>query len=304
MLPFAELRMKIKEAGAKKVAVAMADDEDVLAAILHAAKEEIALPLLIGNRHQITKIASELGDDLSNCELREAQAPEEAAAIAVSLVRDGYADALMKGRISTSTILKAVLNRESGIRTGRLLSHFAVFYSELQDRFLFISDAAISIAPNVDQKEQIIQNAVEAMHLLGYEKPKVGCICALEQVNPAMQATLDAEELVRRNKSGQIKGCVVSGPFALDNALSRESAQLKGVPWANAGDIEFLLMPQIEAGNVLYKAATVMMGLDGAGIVLGARAPIILTSRADSEASKFNSIVLALYLAMKQKEQL
>lgn len=300
---FDEIVDRIRQEKPQRIAVAVAEDDDVLAAVFHAQREGIALPLLIGDPQKIESLCQEHGWDLSTCEVVEASSPEEACSKAVSLVREGKADTLMKGLVSTSVILKAVLNRETGIRKGKLLSHLGMFYSPRQDRFLYMSDAAICIAPDVDTKEHIIENGVEALHLLGYENPKVGCICALEKVNPAMQHTLDAEELVRRNQEGQITGCTVSGPFALDNALSPHSAQLKGVKWPNAGEIDFLLMPQIEAANVLYKSLSVIAGMDGAGLVLGAKCPVILTSRADNSASKFNSIALAVYLAMAAKAQ-
>lgn len=300
---FDDIVNRIRNHEAQKVAVAAAADDDVLASVIHAKNEGIALPILIGSQEEIQRIAQEDGLSLEGCEIIDIPDPVEASAKAVELVRTGQAATLMKGLVSTSIILKAALNRDTGIRKGKLLSHLAMFYSPRQERFLFVSDPAISIAPDVDTKQHIIENGVEAMHLLGYEDPKVGCICAIETVNPAMQHTLDAEELVRRNQAGEIKCCTVSGPFALDNALSKKSAEIKGISWSNAGEIEFLLMPQIEAGNVLYKAMSAIAGLDGAGVVLGARCPIILTSRADNEASKFNSIALAIYLAMEANKQ-
>ncbi len=299
---FQEIVDALKKEKAPKIAVAAAADDDVLASVLHAKREGIAEPILIGSKKDIEDLAKEHAFDISACEILDEEDPIAASALAVKLVREQKADTLMKGLVGTSVVLKAVLNRESGIRSGKLLSHLGMFYSEAQKRFLFISDAAINIAPDVDTKENIINNTVRAMHLLGYENPKVGCICALEKVNPAMPATLDAEELVKRNQNGQIKGCTVSGPFALDNALSTESAKLKGVSWANAGEIDFLLMPQIEAGNVLYKALTTIAKVEGAGVVLGAKVPVILSSRADSEETKFNSIALASYLAVKAKK--
>lgn len=300
---FQAMAEEIKLHGAQKIAVAAAQDDDVLLSVDHAAKVGIASPILVGDQEKILAVAQKCGVDVSAYEIVDEKDSVAACSTAVRLVREGRAGAVMKGLVGTADVLKAVLNKETGIRDAKVLSHLGMFYIESLDRFIYITDAAICIAPDIEIKQHILQNAVNALHLLGYEDPKVGCICALEKVNPAMQATLDAEELVRRNREGIITGCTVGGPFALDNALSLEAARHKGVNWPAAGQAELLLMPQIESANVLYKALTIIGGLCGAGLVLGAKRPVILTSRSDDDTTKFNSICLALYLAYKADAQ-
>ncbi|WP_313370285.1 phosphate acyltransferase, partial [Sedimentibacter sp.] len=199
-----------------------------------------------------------------------------------------------KGLIDTSIILKAVLDKEIGLRTGNVLSHAAVFSVDTYHKFFIVTDAAMSIAPSVEEKRQIIENTLTLSRALGAKLPKVAVICAKEKVNPKMTATLDAEELVQMQKDGKITGCIIEGPYALDNAISKEAAEIKGIKGEAAGDADILLMPDIEAGNVLYKALTYLANAENAGIILGAKAPIVLTSRADSDKAKLNSIALSV----------
>lgn len=292
---FEQMQSVLVKAGGKRVAVAVAADEDVLGSILQARDLGIAKPILVGDEAAIKAVAAEHNLDLGDARLVNVIDPVEACAEAVRLVREGEADALMKGLVSTATIIKAVLNKETGIRDAKLLSHLGMFDVPILGRPIFVTDAALAIAPDVDAKELILRNAVDALHKLGYEKPKVACVCALEKLNPAMQATVDAAELVDRFKDAT--DCQVGGPFALDNTLFLEAAKTKGVtdPVAGIGDI--LLMPNIEAGNVLYKALSFIAQCPGAGIILGAKAPVIVTSRADHEETKLRSIILALYMA-------
>ena len=211
----------------------------------------------------------------------------------VRLVSSGKAQILMKGACGTADLLKGVLKKEGGLRTGSLLSHFALFELSNYHKLLSVSDVAISIAPGLPEKIHIIKNAVEFLHNLGVANPKVAIIAAVEKVTEAMVATLDASKLAEMNEEGVITGCVIDGPLALDNAISAESAILKGITSEVAGDADLLVMPQIESGNVLYKALTLLANAKVASVVLGARAPIVLTSRADSRDSKLNSILLA-----------
>ncbi len=273
--------------GPKKIAVAVAQDEDVLKAVKEAVNENICVPVLVGDREKITDICGEIQFDISDIEIIDEKDGTEACRKAVSLVSSKKADIVMKGLIDTSIILKAVLDKEIGLRTGNVLSHAAVFSVDTYHKFFIVTDAAMSIAPNADEKRQIIENSVVLSRALGAKIPKVAVICAKEKVNPKMQATLDAQELVQMQQDGRISGCIVEGPYALDNAIEGEAA----------GDADILLMPNIEAGNVLYKALTYLANADNAGIILGAKAPIVLTSRADSDKAKLNSIALAVLVS-------
>jgi len=283
--------------GPKKIAVAVAQDEDVLKAVKEAVNENICVPVLVGDREKITDICGEIQFDISDIEIIDEKDGTEACKKAVSLVSSKKADIVMKGLIDTSIILKAVLDKGIGLRTGNVLSHAAVFSVDTYHKFFIVTDAAMSIAPDADEKRQIIENSVVLSRALGAEIPKVAVICAKEKVNPKMQATLDAQELVQMQQDGRISGCIVEGPYALDNAISREAAKIKGIEGEAAGDADILLMPNIEAGNVLYKALTYLANADNAGIILGAKAPIVLTSRADSDKAKLNSIALAVLVS-------
>lgn len=283
--------------GPEKIAVAFAQDEDVLKAVKEAVNEKICEPILIGDKEKIIDISKEINFDLSNTEIIDEKDGTLACRKAVSLVSSGKAQIVMKGLIDTSIILKAVLDKEIGLRTGNVLSHAAVFSVDTYHKFFIVTDAAMSIAPTADEKRQIIENAVSISRALGAKVPKVAVICAKEKVNPKMQATLDAAELVEMQKNGKMEGCIVEGPYALDNAISKEAAELKGIKGEAAGDADILLMPDIEAGNILYKALTYLANADNAGIILGAKAPIVLTSRADSDKAKLNSIALSVLVS-------
>ena len=287
-------------AGARsRAAIVFPHDAESMGAALEAAAEGLITPILVGNPATMREIADEAGLTIDSIAVAEATDGAQAAAIAVRLVRSGEADVLMKGLVDTSTVLKAVLHPEYGLRTGRVLSHVAVFAIPRRPGLLLMSDAAMNIAPSLEQKTQIIANAVEVARALGISVPMVAMVCAKEKVDPKMPATLDAQELHRRNETGEIAGCVVSGPLALDNAVSVEAARQKGITDPVAGHADILLMPDIEAGNVLYKALVFLGGAANAGIIVGASAPIVLTSRADSHETKLNSFALAaLHAAM------
>jgi phosphate butyryltransferase len=289
--------------GRRRVAVAAAQDEDVLLSIDEAARRGIVDPILIGHRDKILEAGSRCGVNVERYEIVEETDDIETCHVAVRLIREGRADSVMKGLVGTAYVLKAILNRETGIRDGALLSHIGLFFVPKINRPVIVTDPAMCIAPDVTAKKNIIENAVKVAHLLGIDEPQVACICALEKVNPAMQATVDAEELVQMNASGEITGCRVGGPFALDNALFRDAALHKGITDPVAGNPDILLMPNIEAGNILYKALAFLCDAPGAGLVLGAKAPVILTSRSDSKETKLNSITLALYLAAEQERR-
>ncbi len=277
-----------------KIAVAAAHDKEVLSAIKMAMELNLVTPILVGDKVQILKYAEELKLNLDNIEIIDEVDLKQASEIAVKLVHDAKANILMKGLVDTSIILRAVLNKEFGLRTNNLLSHAAVFELEKYHKLLFVTDAAMNLAPNADEKRQITENIVSLAHSLSIEQPKVAVICAKEKVDPKMIATVDAAELVEKNKAGEISGCIIGGPFALDNAISKEAAKHKGIVDPVAGDADILLMHTIEAGNVLYKSLAFLSNSKNAGILLGASSPIVLTSRADTDEAKLNSIALAV----------
>lgn len=279
------------------VAVAAAEDEEVLEAIVEALNHRLARFLLFGKKEEIDQILSRKGGHATAYEalaVVNVSSKEEAAAAAVSAVHTGEADVLMKGNIPTSTILKAVLNKEYGLRTGNVLSHVAVFEVPDFDRFVIVTDAAMNIAPGLQEKVQILNNAVNVANSIGISVPKVAPIAAVEVVNPAMKATLDAAVLTQMNHRGQIQKCIVDGPLALDNAISIHAAEHKGITSAVAGQADILLVPTIEVGNALYKSLVYFAKAEVGAVIAGARAPIVLTSRADSAKSKLYSLALAV----------
>lgn len=285
--------------GPKTLAVAVAQDSEVLAAVKAAEDLGIAGAVLVGDADEIRRIAAEDNIDISHYEVIDEKDKAAACAIAVELVGSGKADMLVKGLVDTSIILKAVLDERTGLRTGNVLSHVAVAEVKGYDRLFVISDAGMNIAPDLQQKAQIIANAVQVARALDVDLPKVGIVCAVEKVNPKMPATLDAQELVRMNEEGEIKNCLVGGPFALDNAISVEAAEHKGIKHPVAGKADVLIVPDIEAGNILYKALTFFARARSSGIVVGAKVPVVVTSRADSHEAKLNSIALGVLIVSK-----
>lgn len=299
MRSFNDVTRYAKERGPKTISVACSQDKEVLIAVDMAKKEGIANAILVGDIEKTNTIANELNIDLSGYDLIDEKDLTQASLKAVSLVSEGKADMVMKGLVDTSIILKAVLDKEVGLRTGKVLSHVAVFDVNGYDRLFFITDAAMNLAPDLQTKKQIIENACIVAHALDIEEPKVAAICAKEKVNPKMPDTVDAKELEDMCKNGEIKGCIVGGPFALDNAVSEEAAKHKGMDNPIAGKADILLAPDIEAGNILYKSLVFFSESKNAGVIVGAKAPIILTSRADSEETKLNSIALGVLMAAK-----
>ncbi|MDU1540118.1 MAG: phosphate butyryltransferase [Paeniclostridium sordellii] len=299
MRSFNDVIKYAKERGPKTISVACSQDKEVLIAVDIAKREGIAKAILVGDIEKTKSIANELNIDLSEYELIEEKDLAKASLKAVSLVSEGKADMVMKGLVDTSIILKAVLDKEVGLRTGNILSHVAVFDVKGYDRLFFITDAAMNLAPDLKSKKQIIENACVVTNALDIEIPKVAVVCAKEKVNPKMPDTVDAKNLEDMCKNGEIKGCIVGGPFALDNAVSEEAAKHKGIDNPIAGKADILLAPDIEAGNILYKSLVFFSESKNAGIIVGAKAPIILTSRADSEETKLNSIALGVLMAAK-----
>ncbi|EOO79766.1 phosphate butyryltransferase [Bacillus cereus VD021] len=284
----------------KTVAVAVAEDHEVIEAVAKAIKLQLAQFRLYGNQEKIIGMLQEHGLQTSeHIEVIAAASSAEAAELSVKSVSNGEADVLMKGNIPTANILKAVLNKEWGLRKGSVLSHVAAFEVPNYDRLIFVTDAAMNIAPDVTQKAAIIQNTVEVAQAIGIDLPKVAPIAAVEVVNPAMQATIDAAMLTQMNRRGQIKNCVVDGPLALDNAVSQIAAEHKGIVSDVAGKADILLVPTIEAGNVLYKSLVYFATAKVGAMIAGAKAPIVLTSRADSAETKVYSLALAVATASK-----
>lgn len=297
---FDDLLSILKGVETKKVAVAVAQDEPVLEAIKEATEKGIAKAILVGDKQQIQEIAKKIDLDLSDYEIMDIKDPKKATLEAVKLVSSGHADMLMKGLVDTATFLRCVLNKEVGLRTGKLMSHVAVFEVEGWDRLLFLTDAAFNTYPELKDKAGMINNAVVVAHACGIEMPKVASICPVEVVNTSMQSTVDAALLAKMSDRGQFKGCIVDGPFALDNAISEEAAHHKGVTGPVAGKADVLLLPNIETANVMYKTLTYFSKSKNGGLLVGTSAPVILTSRADSFETKVNSIALAALVAAKK----
>lgn len=290
---FNDLLSKLKVGKRKKLSVAVAQDEPVLEAIKAAKERGIADAILVGNKEEIEKIATKIDMDLSDFEIIHEKDIKKAALKAIELVSSGVADMVMKGLVDTATFLRSVLNKEVGLRTGNLMSHVAVFEIEGIDRLILLTDAAFNTYPDLKQKVQIINNSVMVAKSCGIENIKVAPVCAVEVVNPDMPATVDAALLSKMSDRGQIKGCIVDGPLALDNALSEEAAHHKGITGSVAGRADILLLPNIDVANVMYKTLTYTSNTKNGGILVGASAPVILTSRTDSFETKVNSIALA-----------
>jgi phosphate butyryltransferase len=289
-----------KEHKPKKLVLAASEDAHSLNAVVAAAKKKIIRPVLVGDRDKTFGMAEILNLDLSRYEFIETTSPLEAVEIAVKMVHDGKADVLMKGKVGTSDMLKFVLNKDFGLRTGNLLSHFAYFEVDTYHKLIAVTDVAMNIAPNLTEKIGILNNAVRVLNNLGIPKPKVAVLGAVEKVNTAMNATLDAALLSKMNQRDQILNCIVDGPLAFDNAVSSESARHKEIKSEVAGDTDLLLMPDIEVGNVLYKTLVFFAKAKVASMIVGASAPIVLTSRSDSEQAKFDSILLAAVAAKEE----
>ncbi|MGZ0086274.1 phosphate butyryltransferase [Caldibacillus thermoamylovorans] len=298
-----KLESLIEEASRRRsqtVAVAAAEDEEVIEAVAMALQHRLGRFVLYGDRDRIARLLREKGcARFPDVEIVHANSTGQAAELAVRAVHLNEADALMKGHVPTATLLKAVLNKEYGLRTGKVLSHVAVFDVPAFDRLVIVTDAAMNIAPDLEQKVQIVNNAVMIARSIGIERPKVAALAAVETVNPAMPATLDAAALAIMQKRGQIGDCLLDGPLALDNAVSMAAAKHKRIESDVAGQADILLVPDIESGNMLYKSLVYFAKANVGAVIAGAKAPIVLTSRADSAESKLYSLALAICSAAK-----
>ena len=288
-----DLKRIVEGRSRKKLVLAAAHDQHSLGAVVRARLENIIEPILIGDKDGILKICDQNNYDITGIQIIHEADAELSVEKAVRMVSSFQADILMKGMIGSSTLLKCVLNKEWGLRTGHLLSHFALFEVETYHKVIAVTDVAMNISPNLKDKIAIVNNAVACLNRLGYSMPKVAVLGAVEMVNENMEATLHAALLSKMNQRDQIKNCIIDGPLAFDNAISLESAQHKGIRSEIAGDTDLLLMPDIEVGNVLYKSLVFFAKAKVASIILGALAPIVLTSRSDSEQAKFDSILLS-----------
>jgi len=283
-------------------AVAHPCESSVLVAVLDAAVKGLISPILVGPAEKIQDVAKKSGLTLGDTRIVDAPHSHASAAKAVELVRQGEAGLLMKGSLHTDELLSAVVARETGLRTGRRISHVFIMDVPTYHKVLIVTDAAINIAPTLEEKADICQNAIDLAISLGVSTPKVAILAAVETINSKMPATLDAAALCKMADRGQIKGGLLDGPLAFDNAISREAARIKEITSKVAGDPDILLVPDLEAGNMLAKQLSFLANADSAGLVLGARVPIILTSRADSVRSKIASCAVAR-LAVHAKEQ-
>jgi phosphate acetyltransferase len=286
-------------------AVAHPCDQSSLEGAVEAAKAGLIAPILVGPVARIKATAEKFNLDISPCRLVDAQHSHDSAAKAVELVRLGEAEALMKGSLHTDELMGAVVKRETGLRTGRRISHCFVMDVPGHDTPLIITDAAVSIAPTLEEKVDIVQNAIDLAHAFGRKKEeiRVAILSAMETVNPKVPSTIDAAALCKMADRGQVTGAILDGPLALDNAIDLHAAQIKHIESPVAGRANILVVPDLEAGNMLAKSLTFLADADSAGIVLGARVPIILTSRADSVLSRLASCAVAVLVAKARREQ-
>ena len=295
---FADLIARVNDCGMKTVSVAVAQDSAVLEAVVAAKERKIANAILVGDEKKIREIADSLKMDLSGFEIINVEDMTEAAHTAVNLVHEGRADMYMKGLIDTKGFLKSVLDKEVGLRTGKPLSHVCVFEVEGIDRLLFLTDVAFIPYPTLEDKVHIINNTLEITKACGIENPKIAPLAAVEVINPKMPATVEAGELTRLNKEGEITGCIVDGPLSLDLAIDPEAAKHKGATdRAIQGDADILLFPDIHAGNLVYKCLVHTAKVVNGNILTGTKAPVILTSRSDDFETKVNSIALGAVVA-------
>jgi len=284
-------------------AVAHPCEESALTGAVEAAEQGLIKPILVGPAAKIREIAEKARVNLKGIEIVDAPHSVAAAEQAVALVREGKAEVLMKGSLHTDELLSAVVSREKGLRTGRRISHVFIMDVPTYHKVLVVTDAAINIAPVLEDKADIVQNAIDLAITLGVEKPKVAILAAVETINSKMPATLDAAALCKMADRGQIKGGFLDGPLAFDNAISKDAAKTKGIKSEVAGDPDILLAPDLEAGNILAKQLSFLANADSAGLVLGAKVPIILTSRADSVRSRIASCGVAALVAHARRSK-
>jgi phosphate butyryltransferase len=289
---FDQLISMVKKKERKKLAIASAEGEEIIEAVKRAYDDNIISPMLVGDQTKIEALCKKKNLDLSRLEIVNAPEPKLAASVAVQTVKQGNAEMLMKGKVDTSTLLKAVLDKENGLRTGALLSHVSVIEVQAYHKLMLVTDGGMNIRPDIMQKADILRNAVDVAKRLGVEKPKVSCLAAVELVNPDMQETVDAAGLVKMTERGDIKDVIIDGPIAFDVAINLEAARMKGIISPVAGDTDIFLVPDIASGNIFVKSLIYLAEVKVGGVVVGAGAPIVLLSRSDSPEMKLCSMAL------------
>jgi phosphotransacetylase len=294
---YEQMLVKCKKLKPVPTAVAHPCEVSALSGAVEAAKLGVILPILVGPQDRIEATAKSAGVELNGFEIVDAPHSQAAAQKAVELVREARAELLMKGSLHTDELMAAVVARDGGLRTGRRISHVFVMDVPTYHKVFLVTDGAINISPTLEDKMDICQNAIDVVHSLGIKKPKVAILAAVETVTSKMPATIDAAALCKMADRGQIKGAILDGPLAFDNAISKEAARTKGIHSDVAGDPDILLAPDLESGNMLAKQLSFLANADSAGLVLGARVPIILTSRADSVRSRIASCAVAMLAA-------
>lgn len=288
-----ELIKIAKSKETRRMVVAAAADAHVLSAVKDAMDQNIVSPILVGDAEKIKSVVDDIDMDASKIEIVNEPDDKKACQKAVALIREGKADVIMKGLVATALILKAILDKENGLRKGSTLSHFALFESPYYHKLIGITDAAMNVAPEFNDKVSIVNNAVEAMHGIGVEKPKVAILGPVEVVNPKIESTIHAAMLTQMNRRNQIKGCLIDGPFAVDNTVSKEACEQKKIESEVGGDADILVAPELNASNILYKTLAFLGGATSAAVIMGAKVPVVLTSRADTERAKLLSIAFA-----------
>ncbi|WZL74522.1 bifunctional enoyl-CoA hydratase/phosphate acetyltransferase [Clostridiaceae bacterium 35-E11] len=298
-----EALLKVAQQQSKmKLAVAAAQDEEILVAVCNAAELGIVDPILVGDLEEIQKIAKEHKLCIDQYKIMDCKEFDEAAKTAVSLVSSGKADFVMKGLLDTAILLKAVLDKEIGLRTDRQLSHVMVYQVPAYHKLIFLTDGGMNIAPNLEEKVDITKNVIQVTKAMGIETVKIACLAAKEKVNPKMPATIDADALKQKSRDGEFgEDVILDGPLALDLAISKEAAKTKKFDSEVAGDADVLLVPTIEMGNGIGKALTYFANAESAGIVMGTKAPVVLVSRADTHKDKLNAIMLGSVIAQKNR---
>lgn len=290
---FDKLKTQVKGGRLKNMVIAVAADEHTLEAALDARKAGLARPIPVGDKKEILSILERLGETIPEVDIYDESNNVKACELTVKMIRDGRGDILMKGKIDTGILLKAVVDKDNGLAKGTVMSHFTMFEVPSYHKLLVAVDGGMVPYPTLDQKKYIIENTVDTLRSIGYDCPKVGILACTEKVNSKMPETVEADELVQMNKRGEISGCVVNGPISYDCAVNREIAELKGYTGEVAGDVDVLVAPNIHAGNIIGKMLTCTCGAKMAGIVVGAACPIVLTSRGSSAEEKLLSIMLS-----------
>ncbi len=288
-----DLHQMARSQGGKRLVLAAAQDQNAIEAVINAHKQGIVDVILVGDEPKIREICQKGNYDISSFELIHEPDNERAAAISVQMVSQKKADIVMKGHLGTSCLLRAVLNKEWGLRSGELLSHLALFELTAYHKIIGLTDAAMNIAPDFKGKVSIVKNSVSYLQKLGIEKPKVAMLSAVETVNPDMKSSMEAAAIAKMAERGQISNCIIDGPLAFDNAVSKKSAELKKIVSTVAGDADLLVADNLDASNAIYKSFIYFAQAKCAAVIVGAKAPIVLTSRADNDDTKLNSIALA-----------